>query len=883
MTSWHGAFGKRPDEDFAEEIRSHLELEAEQLIAEGALTREAQTLARRAFGNVAHAQERFHESRRVRWLEELGQDLDYALRQLRRSPMMSAAIILTLALGVGANAMIFGVIDRLLLRAPPGVRAPEQLRRLYFRGQSPVGPVGQAMYSTSVTPFAVVTAMQHAPAFVAVAGVNHGTFTLGRGADARRIDGEEVTGNYFELLGVHAAIGRLFTAEDDRPPLHGHVVVLSYTFWMRQFGGARDIIGRSLRIDSAIFTVIGVAARDFNGVDLDNVDVWMPVRAKDRGNDDWMTTPNSIWIRSIVRLAPGASNVTAARDATLLYQRLLRDWHSKGFENAPDTLGSVIPVSIIAGRGPGAPKEAFVSLWLGGVAGIVLLIACANVANLLLARAFRRRREIAVRLALGIGRARLLRQLLSETCLLAAIASLAAIVMGMFGAKLIDAFLLPGSALSSGLIDGRVITFAVLLAAVATLFAGLMPAMQATRFEIAGWLTTGMRDGERRSRLQLALIIAQTSLSTLLLIGASLFVRSLQRVRSTDVGVDLAHVLLVQSSVDFADRDTSRMRIIVSEEMDRARHMPGVTRLTLATNSAPKVGAMLMNLEIAGRPATPAPFVTVIDHEFFGTIGARILQGRGITSGDERSTSHVAVVNEMLARQYWPNRSPLGACLALPGYKGCTEVIGVVQNILGWGLIEEARSQFYLPRHAESGFQSAAILVRTSGDARAAADVLRHQLQSLSPDMPYVDVRSYEDLVEPDLRSWRLGAMMFSTFGALAVVIAAVGLYGVLTYSVSQRTREIGVRIALGACRNDVIRQITREGVRIVATGIGLGIACAVGAAHFIAPMLYRTSPTDPEIVGGVTVALLVVAILASAAPAWRAARVNPNVALREE
>lgn len=888
MKSRRGGSRPRTDADFEEEIRAHLELEADELVAEGVPARDAQALARRAFGNVTHAQEFFHESRRVRWIDELAQDIGYALRQLRRSPAMAAAIVLTLALGVGANAVIFGVVDRLLLRAPPGIEAPDHLRRLYFKGQSPVGPLGQAMYSTPVTPFAVVTAMQHAPAFAAVAGFDHNAFTLGRGADARRIDGEDVTGNYFELLGVHAEIGRLFTASDDRPPVSAHVVVLSYNFWKRQFGGARKVIGKSLRVDNTILTVVGVAARDFNGVDLDNVDVWMPVGAKDRGSDDWLTAPSSIWIRSIARLAPGASNATAASDATLLYRRLVRDWHSKGFEDAPDTLSSVIPVPIISGRGPGAPKEARVSLWLGGVAGIVLLIACANVSNLLLARAFTRRREIAMRLALGIGRARLLRQVLSETCLLAAIASLATIVVAAIGTKLIDAFLLPTSALGSGLIDGRVTTFAVLLAVAATLLSGAVPAIQATRFDIAGWLTTGIRDSGRRSRLQLALIIAQASLSALLLIGAGLFVRSLKRVRSTDVGVDLARVLLVQSADAFTDIDTLRMRTIVSAEVDRARRLPGVTHVTLATYSAPKAGATMMPFEIAGRAslaslATPVPFVTVIDDEYFETIGARILQGRGIQTGDERSTSHVAVVNEMLARRYWPNQSPLGACLVLPNYKGCTEVIGVVQNIMGWGLIEEARSQFYLPRHAESALQSAAILVRTTGDTRAVADALRHQLQSLSADMPYVDVRSYEDLVEPDLRSWRLGATMFTTFGALALVIAAVGLYGVLTYSVSQRTREIGVRIALGARRDVIIRHIAGEGVSIVAVGIVIGVVMALATAHFLEPMLYHTSPRDPAIISCVAAALLMIALLASGAPAWRAARVDPNVALREE
>jgi predicted permease len=879
---------RRTDEDFAEEIRAHLELEAEQQIAEGAAAGDAKSLARRAFGNVMHAQEYFHESRRIRWLEEFVQDLGYAMRQLRRSRAMTAAIVLTLALGVGANAVIFGVVDRLLLRAPPGLKEPGRLRRLYFRGQSPVGPLGSAMYSTPVTPFAVITVMQHSPAFAAVAGFDHFTFALGRGTDARRIDGEEVTGNYFEMLGAHPEVGRLLTATDSRPPVRTPVVVLSYNFWMQQFGGAPDVIGKSLRIDSDIVTVVGVAARDFNGVDLEKVDVWMPIGAKNLGNDDWVTTPNAIWIRSIARLAPGATDEAASRDATVLYRRLLRDWHSRAFENAPDTLSSAFVVSIIAGRGPNAPKEARVSLWLAGVAGIVLLISCANVANLLLSRAFRRRREIAVRLSIGIGRARLLRQLFVETCFLAAIAASAAIVVATIGSTLLDVILLPTSTLGSGLIDWPVVTFAVLGAVAATLLSGTVPAVQTTRLDIAGWLSTGQRDTGRRSRLQIGLSVAQAALATLLLIGAGSFVTSLRRVRSTDVGIDLSHVLLVQNSLDFATIDTSGMRAIISEEMDRLRRFSEVAHVSLATYSAPKAGAVSMPFEISGRASlgsstVPPPFVTVIDEHFFETIGARILQGRGIDADDVSGTSHVAVINETLARSYWPNHSPLGACLVLPSYQGCTEVIGVVQNIMGWGLIEEARSQFYLPRHADSELQSPSILIRTRKDARVEANEVRRQLQSLTPEMPYVDVRSYEDLVEPDLRSWRLGATMFSAFGVLALVIAAIGLYGVLTFVVSQRAREIGVRMALGARRDVIVRHVAGEGVGIVAVGSALGVAMALGASGYIEPMLYHTSAREPAIIASVVAFLLLIALLASGAPAWRAARVDPNVALRDE
>jgi putative ABC transport system permease protein len=891
---WRRARTRRSDEDFAEEIRAHLELEADQLRAEGVMPEDAHTLAHRAFGNVTHAQEHFHESRRVRWLEELAQDVRYALRQLRRAPALATVIVSTLALGVGANSVIFGVVDRLLLRAPSGVASPSQLRRLYFRGRSFIGPQGNAMYSSTMTSFATITAMQHVPAFARVAGVQHSTSTLGRGSAAQQVECEAVTGNYFALLGIHPARGRLIEAADDRPPVGAPVVVLSYGFWQRQFSGARDVIGKSLRVDDATLTVIGVAERDFNGIDLENVDLWVPVStmrssARPYSSDrDWTSSPSSIWIRAIARIAPKATNASAGASATVLYRRLVRDWRSEGYDDAPDTLSTVIPASIIAARGSEAPQETRISLWLAGVAGIVLIIACANVTNLLLARAFRRRREIAVRLALGVSGWRLVRQLLTETCVLAAIATVVAIIVAIWGGHLVGALLLPESFYGASWMDGRIAAFTAFVAFAAALLAGIAPALQGARIDLAAWLTTGVRDSGRRSRLQLGLLITQAALSVVLLVGAGLFVRSLQRVRGSDVGIDLSRVLLVKMNVDVAGFDSSRVRTIVEQAIGRARRVHGVVHVTLARNGVPKFNSTSMSFDVAGRASLPllpngGPYVNMVDDEYFATLGTRVTRGRGIVPEDTHRESHVAVINETLARYYWPNQSPLGACLTLASYKGCTEVVGVVQDVLMWGLINDERGQYYLPRRTSTGSAPPVMLVRTSGDARAVGAALRRELQSLASDMPYVDVQSYADLVEPDMRSWRLGATMFGAFGTLALVIAAVGLYGVLTYAVTQRTREIGVRIALGARRAEIVRFVAIRGVGAVTVGVALGVVLALATAKFVAPMLYRTSPRDPLVIIGVAVSLIVVALVASVVPSWRASRVDPNIALRAE
>ncbi|MFI5242411.1 MAG: ADOP family duplicated permease [Gemmatimonadales bacterium] len=891
--SWR-PFGTRPDRDFAEEIRAHLELEADQLRAEGMSQAEANAQAHRAFGNVAHAQERFHESRRIRWLEELARDAAYALRQLRRAPALAAVIVCTLALGVGANSVIFGVVDALLLRAPSGIESPGQLRRLYFKGRSFLGPQGEAMYTTPVTSFATVTAMQRAPAFSGVAGVQHKTFAMGRGAGARPIEGEEVTGNYFEVLGVHAALGRVLVPADDRPPVGAPVVVLSYDFWQSEFGGSRDVIGKTLRIDDASVTVVGVAAPDFDGLDLTKVDVWIPAsvmrasygsRSLDR---DWTSSPSSIWIRPVARLAPHATDSGAAASATLMYRRLIRDWRSEQYDNLPDSLSTVIPGSIIASRGPETPQEARVSLWLAGVASIVLLIACANVTNLLLARAFRRRREIAVRLALGVSRARLVRQLLTETFVLAAIATVVALLLATWGSGVLSALLLPGSLHHGSPFGGRLAAFTALAAFATALLAGTVPALQATRIDVARWLTTGDRDSGRQNRLQLGLLAAQVGLSVVLLVGAGLFVRSLQAVRGRDVGIDLSKVVLVQPALGESGLDSSRVRAILEQDLAIARRMPGVAHVSLAQHGVPKVSATSEPFGIAGRPPLPSlptggPYVNIIDDEYFPTLGTRILHGRGIERADMNAGSHVVVINEALARAYWPGESPIGACLVLDQYKGCTEVVGVVQDVMLWGLVGDSPGQFYLPRHSAVSTSSSALLVRTAGDASTVAPALRRALQNAAADVPYVDVESYANLVEPDLRSWRLGATMFGIFGALALVIAAVGLYAVLTYSVSQRTREIGVRLALGARRETIVRAVARREFACVILGIALGVIASLLTGNLAAPMLYETSPRDALVFGAVIASLVVVALAASVVPTLRASRVDPNVALRAE
>jgi predicted permease len=706
------------------------------------------------------------------------------------------------------------------------------------------------------------------------------------------VDVELVTANYFRVLGVQPALGRFFMPDEDRAPVGSLVAVVSHGFWRHQLGEARDVVGHTIVLDGKTFTIVGVAPEHFTGVDLENVDLWVPVSALAATSfgDDWATSPHSIWVRTVGRLAPGATPARVNAEATVAFRRAVRSWE----QPRRDTLATIVAGPIVAARGPEqAPAEARISLWLVGVAGIVLLVACANVATLLLARAAGRRREIAVRLALGVGRRRLVRQLLTETLLLATLAAVAALLVTHWGGAAVRTLLLPNVAWEGSPLDARVLAFTTAATMLTVLLAGLAPALQASATDVAGALAAGTRQGgARRSALHAGLLVAQAALSVVLLVGAGLFVRSLHRVRAHDAGIDLPRVLLVRIDLERAGFATPRVRALYTAAVERARQIPGVERAALAAMSVPTQTGAALSTAIPGRDSLPplpngGPYYGAVGADYFAALGARVVRGRGITDADERLGARVAVVNETLARHYWPpgSGSPLGTCVLLGSDSTCTEVVGVVQDIMLFRLVNDERAQLYLPLTHPAFPVSApgALLVRTGGEAAPVAGPLRRQLQGLAPGMPYVDVRSFEELVAPQLQPWRLGATMFAVFGGLALLIAAVGLYGVLAYAVSQRTHEVGVRMALGATTRDVVGLVVRDGVRVAGLGLALGAGIALAAGRFVAPLLYETSPRDPVVLGTTAVVLLVVAVLASLIPARRAAHVDPSVALRGE
>jgi predicted permease len=884
-------------------------MRAAELVARGWPSDAARAEALRRFGDVprwSEAMEQMdHERvRRVRLGERAAavwQDVRYTLRGLARQPAFTAGVVATMALGIGANATMFGIVDRILLRPPAHVRDADGIRRLYFV---------QTTESGEVVPGATVGYAQFAAlrdgvdAFEQLAGYTSRELVLGSGPTAREIDVGIASANLFPMLGVRAALGRFFTAEEDRVPVGDAVVVLGHEFWEREYGGDPGVLGRTVRIRNRDFQVIGVAPPDFTGIDLERIDAWIPITVY--GHDhisrfvragEWYTTRNVSWMQTVGRLARGVDDARANAGLSLFYRRWFAEPAQDGRRAAPSaeeiarTNPHVVVGPIQQERGPERSDEARVATWLAGVAGIVLLIACANVANLLLARAMRRRREIAVRLALGVGRGRLAAQLVAESTALALLGGAAGVLVASWGGDLVRSVLLPDIAWGSTLADGRVLAFTAVAAALTGVLAGLAPALQASRPDLAAALKAGSREGGgQRSRTRSLLLVAQAALSVVLLAGAGLFVRSLGAVTSTDLGYDPEGVLFTEPSYEAVGYTAVEALEISERVYERLQGLPGVASAS-RSNSLPFYSMSSIDISVPGVDSIPRlpgaeyPLLNAVTSEYFATIGTRIVRGRAFSESDGPGAPRVIVVNETMARLLWPGAEPLGKCVRLGADSiPCSTVIGVAQETRWRAIRPEPIMQYYIPiEQRQTEERVNILLVRPTGDADAMAATLRGIVLEEAPKLSFVQILPVSDLIEPQVRPWRLGASLFSAFGILALVIAAVGLYSVLAYVVAQRRHEIGVRIALGARTGDVLRMVIAEGVRVVAIGVAIGLVVALLAARALEGLLYGVSPHDPAVVAGVAVVLLLVAVAASLAPAWRASRVDPSTALRAD
>jgi len=889
-----GAFRSSPQEDLDEELRFHLRQTEEELLGRGLTPAEAREQARRRFGDLDRYRrelsriDRHRETRslrRARW-EGSCQDLSHVLRGIRRAPGFTLAVVLTLALGIGANATMFGVVDHLLLSSPAHVVDADRVVRINLNRVSPFTGEPAVMAAMTWTDY---QAYEKVSGFESVAAFGDDPLILGRADQAVRVNGLYTTASLFPLLGVAPALGRFFDEEEARPGAAG-VVVLSYGLWQRRFGGTPDVLGVDVPIGNGTYTVIGVTPKGFNGVELDPVDLYLPIHAytTQQGSDRWVSHQGYYWLRAVGRIPPGSSGEAVAEEATALHLNGRREMIDQGRYSAD---AKVVLGSVKAALAPNAPEEVKVSRWLAGVTIIVLLIACANVANLLLARGTRRRRELGIRVALGMSRRRLVGQLLLESLVLAGIGGVVGLVMAYWGGQVIRSVFLPDVSWPSSPVNPRVLLFTFGVAGATGFLAGIAPALRGSSGRIAaavkdgGWGGTG-----RQSRSQSLLLVTQAALSVFLLVAAGLFVRSLHRARSLDLGLDPDEVVLVEMDLE-GNWDEEALLDLARRASDRLESLPGVITASYASGipfwSMSALEFFVPGLDSIPVPRGLGPFVTGASPDHLSTLGIQLKEGRMFTEEEAASGARVVVVTENMARGLWGSSAALGQCVLLEERDSpCWEVVGVVEASTLTTITEEQPWQYYVPFGEPSlalGMGPGALFVKARGDPATLLAPIRRELRGVDPGIRFAHVRRFQELVDPDLRSWVLGATMFTLFGLLALVVAMVGLYSVLAFNVARRTRELGVRSAMGASSRRILRMVLRQAISVTGIGVVLGLFLAILASRSLEPLLFATSAADPTVWVGVVVVLLAVALVAGAVPAWAASRVDPMEALRAD
>ena len=875
------------DRELETELEFHLAREAEEYERQGVPAAEARRRARLAFGGVERVKEESRDVRGTALLESVMQDARYALRGLRAKPVFAAGVGLTLALGIGANATMFGVVDRLLFRPPPYLRDGDRVHRVYL-----VETYARTEYterSTSVARYLDLRRWTHDFSSVAAFATWH--IAVGSGDATRELPVMGASAAYLRLFDAPPALGRFFAADEDRLPTGSPVAVLGYAYWQAAFGGRRDVLGRVLQIGRTSFTIIGVAPQGFVGLGDDDVPaVYVPFAAFtwNARPEDHSADYHWEWLEIAAKRAPGVTLPAATADLTAALERSWTAQRSADPRTSP--VASARPRAVLGPlrvqRGPQSDAAARVAIWVAGVAIIVLLIACANVANLLLARAVTRRREIAMRLALGVSRGRLVRQLLTETLVLSVLGGVGGLAVAQWGGSLIRRLFLPADVTATVLADGRTIAMTVLATLTAALATGLVPAAQALRADVARSLGAGARDTDARaSRTRTLLLALQATLSVILLVGAGLFVRSLERVRALRLGFDVDPVLVVtlnKRGVQLSDVQQIALEQRLSEA---APTLPGVAGAT-PVPTVPYWAYEGRSLFVAGIDSVDVlgNFVMQAGNpDYFRIMGTHILRGRGFVAADRAGAAPVVVVSEGMGRALWPGQDPLGKCIRINADTApCTTVVGVAEDARTRSLSRPHVYTYYVPI-AQFPDPTGMLLVRVVGRAEDHAESVRRGLQRLMPGAAYVTAVPFRGMVDPNMRSWQLGATMFVSFGGLALALAGIGLYSVIAYGVAQRRREIGIRLALGASRGNVLGLVVRGGLRLVVSGILLGGIVAMLVAKRVEPLLFHESATDPTVYAGVAGLLLLVALVATWVPAVAATRVDPNVTLRAD
>jgi predicted permease len=823
-------------------------------------------------------------------MDPLWQDLRQAARGLKRSPGFAVVAVLALALGIGANTSIFTLLNAVLLRPIPGVVSPEQLvtfKRLQLNNPD---------YGFGYPDF--LDYQKQEKSFTGLAGECRTPLSLSHGA-TERVRGALVTEDYFSVLGVRAAMGRLIGPEDlerrGEP-----VVVLSSGLWQRGFGSDPSVLGKAVRVNGHSFTVVGVADKRFMGkVPGAPVEVWLPLTAQPeaipRMSAGVLQSRAAGWIGIFGRLKQGVALEEARAEMQTIAAHLAQEYPQTNEHRSVDLSAGI-------GVDPDDKKVLgrFFSVLLAAV-GMLLLIACGNVANLLLVRATGRRREIAIRLAMGASRGQLLRQLLTEGLLLSVLGGVLGLAMAPWTASLILAFqqpLYPMTALDLAP-DVRVLCFTLVLAVLTGILFGLAPALQISKPDLVTSLKEGARGtGSRHSRLQPALVAVQVALSLVLLMGAGLAVRSMRNVLGGEFGFKTEHLAMFTMDLSIQGYTEQQGQIFYRQLMERIEAVPGVQAASLAWTVPPRDLSGRVSLFYEGQAP---PQEVLRGHEFelgirvdedivapnyFRTMSIALVAGRDFTSRDDSTAPRVAIVNEKLAQRLWPGESVLGRRIECPSMQGPPrppiEIIGVAKDTKYRSLLLEPPPVIYLPLQQNYDGRET-LLVRTAGDPANVVPALRSLVAKINPDLPVYGVKSMSEQVADSLWQQRMAAILIGCFGALALILAAVGLYGVISHWVAQRTNEIGIRMALGANSRNIVRLVLGKGMAVALLGVVLGAVVTQGATRAMSSLLYGVGTTDAETMAAVSLLLTAVALIASYLPARRATKVDPMVALRDE
>ncbi|MGD8869382.1 MAG: ABC transporter permease [Gemmatimonadales bacterium] len=816
-------------------------------------------------------------------MDTLAADLRYALRRLTQHPGFTIIAVLTIALGVGANSAIFSVVNAVLLRPLP-VESPDELVEIYSQ-EGDEEPVTQAYPD-----YLDIRAREDL--FSGVAGYTMDFFNVSLGQEPEVMLGESVSADYFEVLGVPAALGRAFIPGEDDAPGAPAVTVISHALWQRRFAGDPAVLGRTFRVRGQPVEIIGVAPEKFKGLMVGFAsELWLPLtsnRSFAAGDD--LRDRGSRWLLVKGRLRPGVTVEQARAGLDVLADQLAAAY--------PETNGDpirrfpVIPTSDVRLHPVIDRALVPVAALLMTVVGLLLLIVCTNLANLLLARALTRRKEIAIRLAVGAGRGRLVRQLLTESMLVAVLGGGLGLLVAWGTLKLLVGFqppILIKLSLDLG-IDGRVLAFTFFVALLAGVLFGLAPALQSTRPQLTPALKDEMEAVTRKRRtfgLSGSLVVVQVAVSLVLLVGAGLFLRSLIGAQTIDPGFERQQAAIMTIAPTLSDYDEAQTRNLYTELRQRTQALPGVESVTLASRLPLGVSINTNELFVEGveTPENEAPSIdiTVVSPGYFETMEVPLLQGRDFSDGDDESAPRVVIIDEAAARRFWPGENPIGRRLRLGSADGeLHEIVGVAQTTKVRTLGEDPRPYLYLPlQQRNRGIVS--LVVGTHGDPAAVLPLLRREALLLDPNLPIMELKTMSQHLSIMLFAPRMGGILLGVFGALAILLATIGLYGVVSYAAARRTREVGIRVALGARPGDVVRLVIGQGMVMVGVGAAIGLALALAATRPLGAFLYGVAAWDPATFLGITALLVGVAFLAMLVPAMRAVRLDPLVALRRE